>query len=52
MSCLPQCGYNNIIIEQAIAHYSVGEVSSMINGYTIELTLEAIVEAMQVLMAT
>ena len=40
--------YNQVIIKLAIATYDVARMITIIDGYTIELTPEAITEALQV----
>lgn len=46
--CAPMTGYCTHIIEQAIATYNVAEMTIVIDGCTIELTLEAIAKALKV----
>ena len=46
--CELKIGYNTNIIESAIATYNVVEMTSVINGCTIELTREAIAEVLEV----
>ena len=50
--CAPMTGFNPKIIEQAIATYNVAEMTSVIDGCKIALTLEAIAEALKVPMET
>ena len=45
--CVPMTGYSTSIIEQAIATYNVAEMTIVIDGCTIELTPEAIAEALK-----
>ena len=48
MFCAPMTSYSTSIIEEAIATYNVAEMTAIIDGCTIELTVEAIAEALQV----